>query len=302
MESLVVNAFGGPGAGKTTAAWNIAADLKKKGYVVEYVPEYAKELVWEGNTELLNGSIINQAHLLREQNHRIERLIGKAEIIITDSPLLLNLIYLKEMNPAYEKEVLELHNKYSNFNFIVERGDSFEKEGRIHSLEESKEKDKEINSFLNNKSIYYGVYTHANINILVDNIIKNYKTINKHNLEELMINNFVDFFEDHTQAKLDMFSYVSKMTSSIQEKWNRFYEERENSFTDNEIIAMFDWIDYHEQFKNDLYNYVFKENKGEIEDIYNVLMEQAQPDKSLLQKVEETVDRSVKKQIEEPER
>lgn len=183
MQSLVVNAFGGPGAGKTTAAWNIAAELKKKGYVVEYVPEYAKELVWEGNIDLLNGSIINQAHLLREQNHRIERLIGKAEIIITDSPILLNIIYLREKHFAYIDKVLELHNKYSNFNFVVERGDRFEKEGRIHSLESSIEKDKEILSFLDDKKIYYGIYTHDNIDVLVNNIEKSYLNLN-YDIEE----------------------------------------------------------------------------------------------------------------------
>ena len=45
MKTLVVNLFAGPGAGKTTCAWEIASELKKRGIVTEYVPEYAKELV-----------------------------------------------------------------------------------------------------------------------------------------------------------------------------------------------------------------------------------------------------------------
>lgn len=47
MKTLVVNLFAGPGAGKTTCAWEIAAELKKLGVHTEYVPEYAKELVWD---------------------------------------------------------------------------------------------------------------------------------------------------------------------------------------------------------------------------------------------------------------
>ena len=53
-NTIVINAFGGPGSGKTTACFQIACELKKKGYVVEYVPEYAKELAKASHDELDN--------------------------------------------------------------------------------------------------------------------------------------------------------------------------------------------------------------------------------------------------------
>ena len=56
-NTVVVNLFGGPGAGKTTCAWEIAAELKKLRYVTEYVPEVAKEYVWDGNKGMLDGSL-----------------------------------------------------------------------------------------------------------------------------------------------------------------------------------------------------------------------------------------------------
>ena len=59
-HTLVINAFGGPGAGKTTACMEIAATLKKRGLVAEYVQEYAKELAWEGRNDLLDGSESSQ--------------------------------------------------------------------------------------------------------------------------------------------------------------------------------------------------------------------------------------------------
>lgn len=55
-KTIVINAFGGPGAGKTTACLDITSMLKKRGFVAEYVQEYAKELVWDKNFEMLDGS------------------------------------------------------------------------------------------------------------------------------------------------------------------------------------------------------------------------------------------------------
>ena len=42
MNTMVVNCYAGPGAGKTTCAWEVASQLKKKGINTEYVSEYAK--------------------------------------------------------------------------------------------------------------------------------------------------------------------------------------------------------------------------------------------------------------------
>ena len=53
MNTMVVNCYAGPGAGKTTCAWEVASQLKKKGINTEYVSEYAKELVWEGKYDVL---------------------------------------------------------------------------------------------------------------------------------------------------------------------------------------------------------------------------------------------------------
>ena len=38
--TVVVNLLAGPGAGKTTCAWAIASELKKRGIETEYVSEY----------------------------------------------------------------------------------------------------------------------------------------------------------------------------------------------------------------------------------------------------------------------
>ena len=43
---IVVNFFGAPGSGKTTAALGIAGYLKRKHLNAEYVSEFAKDQVW----------------------------------------------------------------------------------------------------------------------------------------------------------------------------------------------------------------------------------------------------------------
>lgn len=53
-NTIVINAFAGPGAGKTTSCLEVAEKLKKQGFVTEYVQEYAKELVYDNNLIMLD--------------------------------------------------------------------------------------------------------------------------------------------------------------------------------------------------------------------------------------------------------
>lgn len=170
-NTIIVNLFAGPGAGKTTCAWEIASELKKRNIQTEYVPEYAKELVWDDNRELLDGSLKNQKKLFQEQNHRLARLIGKVDVVVTDAPILLNQVYLKEPDAAFQKEIMDAFHGYYNFNLFVKRGDYYEQSGRLHTLEESKKKDQEVKALLDGNRIYYGTYFHSTIEKCVDNII-----------------------------------------------------------------------------------------------------------------------------------
>lgn len=177
-QSIVINAFAGPGAGKTTSCLEIAERLKKQGYVTEYVQEYAKELVWDNKLDLLDGSFPNQFSILREQLKRIDRLYGKCDFIVTDSPVLLNATYLKEANTEYINNVKELYNQFDNFNYFVERDiSSFETEGRIHNLEESIKIDNALKDTLSELGIEYSIYNHSTVADIVNDVIeykKNY--------------------------------------------------------------------------------------------------------------------------------
>lgn len=179
-EPIVINGYGGPGAGKSTACLEITAALKKEGYNAEYVQEYAKELVYEKDMEMLDGSPEHQYEILKEQTRRMDRLYDQVDFIVSDSPVMLNIIYNKQLTPEYESLVNELQGEYINYSFFMERDASnIEEEGRIHNLTESIEKDNEIKDMLQKNEIKYKTYNHENVNEIVNDAIDFYEKINE---------------------------------------------------------------------------------------------------------------------------
>ena len=178
-KTLIINAFGGPWAGKSTACLHITSELKKRGFVAEYVPEYAKELVWDKNFEMLDGSEIHQKMILEEQKKRMDRLIGQVDFVVSDAPILLNSVYLNSDDKhSYDEALVNLFNQYDNFNLEVIRDvNNFEEEGRIHNLEQSQQADNDIRTLLNRNNIYFGTYSHGNLDKIVDNAVVTYNKL-----------------------------------------------------------------------------------------------------------------------------
>jgi len=169
---MKINAFAGPCGGKTTSCWEIASALKRKGIIVEYVSEYTKELVYEKDFVTLDGTLENQEIILKEQKHRQDRLYGQVQVIVTDAPLLFNIIYLEEKPDWYVKKVLDIFNSYNNLNIFIKRDkEKFTHIGRNHNLEESIEKDKEILNFLESNDIPYIVYNYEDLDKFVNEIV-----------------------------------------------------------------------------------------------------------------------------------
>lgn len=173
MKTILINALAGPCGGKTTSCWEIAAALKRRGIIVEYVSEYTKELVYDKNWVLLDGSLEHQQEILKEQKKRQDRLYGQVQVIVTDAPLLFNIIYLEDRPKWYVEKVLDIYNSYNSLNIFIKRDkNKFTHIGRNHNLEESIEKDKEILDFLERNDIPYIVYDVNDLENFVDEIIK----------------------------------------------------------------------------------------------------------------------------------
>lgn len=216
-DTIVINAYAGAGAGKTTACLEICANLKKEGYVAEYVSEYAKDLVWEENFSMLDGTEEHQFQILKEQLRRMDRLYGKVDFIVTDAPILLNQIYNKELTPEYKDMLHQLDRQYSKLNFFVQRDvTAFETEGRLQNLEQSMQKDNEIKNMLIENELHFNSYNHQTLKNFVPDIISFFK-------DSQAIKNLYD-----RQRGIDMPKFKRKQ----KEEWIEKAKELENQCTE----------------------------------------------------------------------
>ena len=150
-KTLIVSFFGGPGLGKSTTMAGVFSGLKLRDVNCEMAPEYAKGKVWEQSHGILN----NQIYLFAKQHHSIERIHGKVDVIITDSPLLLALIYDNTGLPEFKNLVLAVNNKYRTMNFFLKRHKKYNPSGRLQNESEAKELDKKIKTMMDENNVKY---------------------------------------------------------------------------------------------------------------------------------------------------
>lgn len=144
MDTLVVNFFGGPGVGKSTIAAQTFSHLKWLGINCEVATEFAKDLVWEERYRTLD----DQIYLFGKQYHRIFRLNGQVEVVLTDSPLLFASIYDTSQNPYFRALVFNLFDSFHNLNFLLQREKPYMTAGRLQTEGEAIEKDRQIRNML----------------------------------------------------------------------------------------------------------------------------------------------------------
>lgn len=153
----VVNIFGSPGAGKSTARAGLFYKMKMSGSSVEEVTEYAKDVVWEERYNVFQ----DQLYLLAKQNRKLLRLREKVEYVLTDSPIILNAVYLEQckhlnkFSNTLSSLILEVFNEYDNINIFLNRKHKYEEIGRYQSELESDEISKNIKQLLYDNNIQF---------------------------------------------------------------------------------------------------------------------------------------------------
>lgn len=177
-DTKVINLYGGPGCGKSTGAAHIFSELKLCGISCELVTEFAKDCVWDNSVDLLNDQLLVTA----QQWHRVDRLLGKVDYVITDSPILIGLAYIAPRSyysAPLTTLILNLHQSAKTIDVLVKRVKKYSSTGRIQTETEAKEKDsiiKEIfDKYTNLSSQFYIVGDEDGYNAVIDLILFNHK-------------------------------------------------------------------------------------------------------------------------------
>ena len=120
-------------------------------------PELIKKLVEKHRQNQIPkfAKMDDQIYVFGKQYHRIWRLNGKVQVIITDSPLPLSIYYAKMDSNYFSDFVIEQFNKFNNMTYVIERNSVYNPNGRVHTEEQSKEIDKTLVNILKEHNINY---------------------------------------------------------------------------------------------------------------------------------------------------
>lgn len=129
-QTVVINLFGEACTGKSTHATGLYSLMKKKGYSVELIREWVKDVFYEGHGSM--WKLGNQYKITGEQIEATDRLIDKVDYIITDSPILLGALYARLYNKDYNlhDSIKSRFETYNNFNILLKRDFEFVHEAR----------------------------------------------------------------------------------------------------------------------------------------------------------------------------
>ena len=136
-NKLLINIYGSPATGKSYTAENLVVLLKENGIECELVTEYATELIRQGQAEKLK----NQVAVTSEQIRRQQEAFNKADIVITDSPAALGVIYSPDEQKAEVAQLVEQSKTTPYINILLRHNheslEAFSMNGRIHNKEQS---------------------------------------------------------------------------------------------------------------------------------------------------------------------
>ena len=184
-DKLVINIFGAPGVGKSTLAKNLQEYMSK--YKPALVEEFATFLIKEGRENELE----NQTFVSSNQAKMLENGFKQSNLVISDSPIDLGIIYNSFNANKNDKEssdyTFEVHNivnnantKYESIDIFIKHDQKSEKgysmQDRVHTLQESKFLEEDISRYLlhyERKPIV--VDRSCDIEILIDTIKENPK-------------------------------------------------------------------------------------------------------------------------------
>lgn len=149
--TLVLNLFAGPGAGKSTTAAAVFAELKRLGVNAELASEYAKDKFYEGTLKSISDYPI---YFFAKQHHRVARAAEHVDVVVTDSPFIMGLLY-QGGGPELKALAMAEQNRWETLNIFLHRPQSYAKQGRSQTREESERLDELILQMLRDNGVKF---------------------------------------------------------------------------------------------------------------------------------------------------
>lgn len=125
---LIINYFGAPNSGKTTAAMDTTTALKKMHIEADYVPEPVKLAHYTQNQAMLKDEL----SLFAAKNHHFTALRNSGvKIAVTDGPLLTSIVYKPDgYFESFDALIVDVANSYESLNFYIPGVRKFSEVGR----------------------------------------------------------------------------------------------------------------------------------------------------------------------------
>jgi hypothetical protein len=141
MKYRRINIFGGPSLGKTSTAWFLSHQLKKRHYNIELCRERAKLLAYKN--QVPTG--LTQNTLFVEQMEEERTFLDNGvDLVVTDSPVLLAVSYgmkygqTKEFEKYFGSVYKQYDKEYPSINILLRRSsDVYVECGRFETKEEA---------------------------------------------------------------------------------------------------------------------------------------------------------------------
>lgn len=155
-QTKVINFFAGSGAGKSTAAAALFAEMKMMGLDVELVREYVKDWAWTGR----KIGPYDQLYIFGKQAHSEAEKYNILGYIVTDSPYLLGPFYeeyhtgeiITRPSALAFMKYAEAHG-VSYYNFFLERTKPFNPNGRYETEDQARKIDVQLKNWLHTMNI-----------------------------------------------------------------------------------------------------------------------------------------------------
>lgn len=144
----VIALLGAPGAGKSTCAAWLFANLRLSGVKCELVGEFAKDLFWDES-----NAWKDQLYVFANQWRMVDRVLRKTDIVVTDSPPILSLFYNRPHGQAFIDLVEDRCRQHEVQYFLLKRAVPYDQDGRRESEAEADAIHSEMASWLQKRGL-----------------------------------------------------------------------------------------------------------------------------------------------------